>query len=150
MTDLLGHRAGRVRHLLRTLFASPAAGRIRYLTAHSLTGPATGGVRNLLGAAFTSVGTGRVRNLTGSLLAGPAASRVRNLLGVAVWNATGDGVGNLAVLGFRDPASTTDLTGHSLRTPDLLAADARRTLDLFDVAATRLVDAAAVTFIPAE
>ena len=150
VTDLLGHRAGGVRNLFRTLLTGPGTGRVRNLTAHSLASPAASGVRNLLRTAFTSVGAGGVRNLLRTLLASPAASRVRNLLRVAVRHATADRVRHLAVLGFRDPTSAADLTGHSLGAPDLLAANARRTLNLLDVAATGLVDAAAVAFIPAE
>ena len=150
VTDLLGHGASRVRHLLGPLLARPAASGVRHLAADRLAGPATGGVRHLLGAAFTSVGTGGVRHLLLAGLTGPAASRVGHLLGVAVRNAAAGGVRHLAVLHFAHPVSAADLASDRLRAPDLLAAHARWALDLLNMAAAGLVDAAASTFIPAE
>ena len=80
VTDLLGHGASRVRHLLGPLLTGVAARRVGYLTADGLAGPAASGVRHLLGPAFPSVSTGRVRHLLGTGLTGPATGCIRNLL----------------------------------------------------------------------
>ena len=150
VTDLLGHGAGGVRHLLGPLLTGVAARRVRHLTADRLAGPGAGGVRHLLGPALTSIRTGRIRHLLGAGLTGPAAGCIRHLLREAVRNPATGGVRHLAVLRLADPPGAADLTSHSLGNPNLLAAHARWALDLFGVAAAGLVDAAASAFIPGE
>lgn len=150
VTDLLGHGASRVRHLLGPLLTGVAASGVRHLTADCLAGPAASGVRHLLGPAFPCVGASRVRHLLGTGLTGPAAGGVRNLLREAVRNPAACGVRHLAVLRLADPPGTADLTSHGLGNPNLLAAHARWALDLFGMTAAGLVDAAAAAFVPGE